>query len=168
MLVNGAGGGVGGFAVQLAKHAGAHVIATAGPRSADIVRRFGAEQIVDYTTTSLAEAIDAPVDVVLNLVATDAQRAATTLLPLIRPGGVVVSVTVPIEAPAAVHFVARNDTASSPRWSSSSTPASCGWTSPRPRRSPTWPRSTATPRPAASAARRCWCRERGATGERRQ
>ncbi|MGJ6966503.1 NADP-dependent oxidoreductase [Streptosporangium sp. G11] len=111
VLVNGAGGGIGGFAVQLAKYAGAHVIATAGPRSAETVLRFGADQIIDYTTTPLADALDEPVDVVLNLVVVGAE----TLVPLVRPGGVVVSVTVPVTTPAgspvtAVHFVVRNDT----------------------------------------------------------
>ncbi|WP_329093919.1 NADP-dependent oxidoreductase [Streptosporangium sp. NBC_01469] len=111
VLVNGAGGGVGGFAVQLAKYAGAHVIATAGPRSTEMVLRLGADQIVDYTTTPLADALDEPVDVILNLVAIGAE----TLIPLVRPGGVVVSITVPVTTPAgspvtAVHFVARNDT----------------------------------------------------------
>ncbi|MET7426988.1 NADP-dependent oxidoreductase [Dactylosporangium sp. NPDC005555] len=112
VLVNGAGGGVGGFAVQLARHAGAHVIATAGPRSAATVRRLGADELIDYTTTPLA--LTEPVDAVLNLVATGS--SAATLLPLIRPGGVLVSATVPFETPPgspvpAVHFVARNDTA---------------------------------------------------------
>ncbi|MGN9909776.1 NADP-dependent oxidoreductase [Phytohabitans sp. LJ34] len=110
VLVNGAGGGVGGFAVQLAKHAGAFVIATASPRSADVVRRQGADQIVDYTATPLAAALDEPVDVLLHLVAAPAEEAAA----LVRPGGVVVSVTGPVAAPAGVragYFVARNDTA---------------------------------------------------------
>jgi len=111
VLVNGAGGGVGGFAVQLAKHARAHVIATAGPRSAEAVRGFGADQIVDYTAAPLADALDEPVDAVLHLVG----GGAETLVPLVRPGGVVVSVTVPVEVPTgspvtAVHFVVRNDT----------------------------------------------------------
>jgi NADPH:quinone reductase-like Zn-dependent oxidoreductase len=114
VLVNGAGGGVGGFAVQLAKHAGAYVIATAGPRSAGTVREQGADQVVDYTAGPLADALDAPVDVILNLVPLSAEEAAT-LLPLVRPDGVVVSVTVPIKTPAdapvtTAHFVVRNDT----------------------------------------------------------
>ncbi|WP_436762909.1 NADP-dependent oxidoreductase [Streptosporangium sp. V21-05] len=111
VLVNGAGGGVGGFAVQLARYAGAHVIATAGPRSAETVRGFGADRIVDYTTTPVAGALDEPVDVVLNLAAVSAEP----LVPLVRPGGVVVSITIPVEVPAgspvtATHFVVRNDT----------------------------------------------------------
>jgi NADPH:quinone reductase-like Zn-dependent oxidoreductase len=114
VLVNGAGGGVGGFTVQLAKHAGVHVIATASPRSTDMVRQHGADQIVDYTAVPLADALDEPVDAILNLVPISA-RQAQKLLALVRPGGVVVSVTVPIKAPAgspvtAVHFVAANDT----------------------------------------------------------
>jgi NADPH:quinone reductase-like Zn-dependent oxidoreductase len=114
VFVNGAGGGVGGFAVQLAKHAGARVIATASPRSTEVVRQFGAAQIVDYTATALADALDGPVDAVLNLVPISAGQA-TALVRLVRPGGVLVSVTVPVEAPpdsavTAVHFVARNNT----------------------------------------------------------
>ncbi|MFC0505215.1 NADP-dependent oxidoreductase [Micromonospora costi] len=113
VLVNGAGGGVGGFAVQLARHAGAHVVATASRRSTEAVRQFGADQIIDYTTTPFADALDEPVDAILNLVAVDA-RQATTLVELVRPGGVVVSATGPVTPPAgspvtAVHFVARND-----------------------------------------------------------
>ncbi|MDI5940846.1 MULTISPECIES: NADP-dependent oxidoreductase [Micromonospora] len=113
VLVNGAGGGVGGFAVQLAKHAGAHVVATASPRSAEAVSRFGADQIVDYTAIRLADAVDGPVDAILNLVVVDARQAAA-LARLVRPGGVVVSATAPVEVPTgspvrAVRFVARND-----------------------------------------------------------
>src|SRR5258708_4270696 len=56
-LINGAGGAVGGYAVQLAKRAGATVIATASAHSADRVRSYGAGQIVDYTATPLLEAV---------------------------------------------------------------------------------------------------------------
>ncbi|BCJ58496.1 NADPH:quinone reductase [Micromonospora endophytica] len=114
VLVNGAGGGVGGFAVQLAKHAGAHVIATASRRSADVVRQLGADKIVDYRVTPLGEALDGPVDVILNFVVVGVRQAAT-LMSLVRPGGIVVSATVALQAPTgsavtAVRFVARNDT----------------------------------------------------------
>ncbi|GIG85983.1 NADP-dependent oxidoreductase [Plantactinospora endophytica] len=113
VFVNGAGGGIGGIAVQLAKHAGAYVIATASPRSADPVRRLGADVIVDYTVTPLAEALDEPVDALLNLVPVDPAQGAA-LLALVRPGGILVSATGPVEAPAGspvrtTRFVVRND-----------------------------------------------------------
>jgi NADPH:quinone reductase-like Zn-dependent oxidoreductase len=115
ILINGAGGGVGMFAVQLAHHAGARVLATASSRSADRVRAYGAEQIIDYRSTPLVVALDRPVDVALNLVPLSVDKGAL-LCRTIRDGGSLVSVTGPIEPPAdtgvtATHFVARNDTA---------------------------------------------------------
>ncbi|MFC4014312.1 alcohol dehydrogenase catalytic domain-containing protein [Nonomuraea purpurea] len=98
VLINGAGGGVGLFAVQLAKHAGAHVVATAGPRSAAAVRALGADEIVDYTSAPLPGGND----VLINLVA-DVPASVTRLAERF------VSITRPIEHPRAVHFVARND-----------------------------------------------------------
>ena len=100
VLINGAGGGVGGFAVQLAKRAGAFVIATASPRSADAVRTQGADQIIDYTATTPAEAITEPVDAVLNLVsATEAEMNALT--GLIRDNGAIVTTATPTLGDAA-------------------------------------------------------------------
>ncbi|WP_327365264.1 NADP-dependent oxidoreductase [Streptomyces sp. NBC_01217] len=113
VLVNGAGGGVGGFVTQLAKYAGAEVIATAGARSAEAVRRQGADQVIDYTVTPVVAALDGPVDTLLNLVPLSPPDAAA-LAPLVRPGGRIVSIATPIEPPAdagvtAMHMVARND-----------------------------------------------------------
>ncbi|MGW2310728.1 NADP-dependent oxidoreductase [Actinomadura luteofluorescens] len=115
ILVNGAGGGVGMFAVQLARRAGARVIATAGPRSADRVRAYGAEQIIDYTRVPPHRALDRPVDLVFNLVPLPPE-AAEALCRAVRPGGSLVSITGPVKPPpgsgvAATHFVARNDPA---------------------------------------------------------
>ena len=94
ILINGAGGGVGGFAVQFARRAGATVIATASGRSRETVREAGADEIIDYTTTPVTEAIDTPLDVVLNLVgASETEMAA--LVGLIRPGGVIVTTVTP-------------------------------------------------------------------------
>jgi NADPH:quinone reductase-like Zn-dependent oxidoreductase len=90
ILINGAGGGVGGFAVQLAKRVGAHVIATASARSADTVRTDGADEVIDYTSTSVSGAINAPLDAVLSLVTASEQDLAA-LVDLIRPGGVIVT-----------------------------------------------------------------------------
>jgi NADPH:quinone reductase-like Zn-dependent oxidoreductase len=94
VLINGAGGGVGGYAVQLAKQAGAFVIATASPRSADAVRAQGADQIIDYTATAPADALTEPVDAVLNLVAA-AESEIVALTGLIRAGGVIVTTATP-------------------------------------------------------------------------
>src|SRR5215208_91597 len=55
-----------GYALQLAKQAGATVIATASPRSRDAVEALGADRIVDYTAAAVTEAISEPVEVVLN------------------------------------------------------------------------------------------------------
>jgi NADPH:quinone reductase-like Zn-dependent oxidoreductase len=101
VLINGAGGAVGGYAVQLAKNAGAHVIATAGPRSSDRVKRAGADEVVDHTAADVTEAVTEPVDVVLNLAPVDPAELAA-LVTLVRPGGVVVNTTVWMPAPADV------------------------------------------------------------------
>lgn len=88
ILINGAGGAVGGYAVQLAKQAGAVVTATASARSVDRLRGYGADQIVDYidyADTPLA--VDgAPFDVVLNLVSTTPEQTAA-LVGLVADGG---------------------------------------------------------------------------------
>ncbi|WP_225884844.1 zinc-binding dehydrogenase [Streptomyces sp. fd1-xmd] len=115
VLVNGAGGGVGGFVTQLAKYAGAEVIATAGPRSTETVLRQGADHVIDYTARPVSTALDGPVDLLLNLVPLSLQDAAA-LAPSVRRGGRIVSITTPIEPPldadvSAMHMVARNDVA---------------------------------------------------------
>ena len=99
VLINGAGGAVGGYAVQLAKNAGAYVIATASPRSSDRVKAAGADEVIDHTTTAVTAAVSEPVDVVLNLAPIEPAQLAA-LLDLIRPGGVLVNTTVWMPAPS--------------------------------------------------------------------
>jgi NADPH:quinone reductase-like Zn-dependent oxidoreductase len=98
VLINGAGGAVGGYAVQLAHHAGAHVIATAGPRSGDAVKAAGADEVIDHTTTAVTDAVTEPVDLALNLAAVD-PAALAALVTLVRPGGALVNTTVWMPAP---------------------------------------------------------------------
>lgn len=93
VLVNGAGGAVGGYAVQLAKAAGAHVVAVAGPGSADRVRSYGADQVVDRTRGPVVDAVEVAVDAVLNLAPIGPEDAAA-LISRIRSGGAYVT-TVP-------------------------------------------------------------------------
>ena len=98
VLINGAGGAVGGYAVQLARQAGAYVIATASPRSSDRVKAAGADEVIDHTTTAVT-AVTTPVDVVLNLAPIEPAQL-DALLGLIRPGGVLVNTTVWMPAPS--------------------------------------------------------------------
>src|SRR3954462_1228663 len=96
VLINGAGGAVGAYAVQLAKRAGAHVIATASPRSVERVRSAGADEVIDHPAAEIA--VDEPVDVLLNL-ARIAPEELVALVALVASGGVVVN-TVPTIATA--------------------------------------------------------------------
>ena len=98
VLINGAGGAVGGYAVQLAKGAGAYVIATAAPRSADQVKAAGADEVVDHTSTPVTTAVTS-VDVVLNLAPIEPAQL-TALLSLVRSRGVLVNTTVWMPAPS--------------------------------------------------------------------
>jgi NADPH:quinone reductase-like Zn-dependent oxidoreductase len=99
ILIVGAGGAVGGYAVQLAKAAGAHVIATGSERSGAHLKARGADEVVDRTATDVAAAVGEPVDVLLNL-APITPEAFARLAGLVRDGGVVVSTTVWMPAPS--------------------------------------------------------------------
>ena len=99
LLVNGAGGAVGGYAVQLAKRAGAYVIATASPRSSAAVRTAGADEVVDHTANAVVTAVTEPVDVLLNLASINPDELAA-LVARVRDGGVVVSTTVWMPTPS--------------------------------------------------------------------
>ncbi|QOD43950.1 NADP-dependent oxidoreductase [Clavibacter zhangzhiyongii] len=92
VLIVGAGGVVGKYAVQLAKRLGVHVIATASPRSEAAVRAAGADQVVDRTTTDLLGALDGRVDVLLNLAPIEPELFASYVA-AVRDGGAVVSTT---------------------------------------------------------------------------
>jgi NADPH:quinone reductase-like Zn-dependent oxidoreductase len=99
VLINGAGGAVGGYAIQLAKRAGAHVIATASARSAQRVTSAGADEVINHTNNGVANAVAEPVDVLLNL-ARIAPEEMSALAALVKDGGVVVNTVPTIDTPA--------------------------------------------------------------------
>ncbi|OBH32744.1 NADPH:quinone reductase [Mycobacterium sp. E1715] len=88
ILINGAGGAVGGYAVQLAKQVGAVVTATASARSASRLRHHGADRIIDYIdyANTPPHVAGQPFDVVLNLVSTAPEQTAA-LVGLVADGG---------------------------------------------------------------------------------
>ncbi|MEI4273220.1 NADP-dependent oxidoreductase [Klenkia sp. LSe6-5] len=98
VLVTGAGGAVGGYAVQLAVAAGAQVVATASARTAAAVRALGAIHVLD-PAADLAIDLGDPVDLVLNLAPVEPGQLAA-MAALVRPGGAVVSTTVWMPAPS--------------------------------------------------------------------
>jgi NADPH:quinone reductase-like Zn-dependent oxidoreductase len=91
VLIHGAAGGVGVFAVQLARWAGAHVIANASARNRDFLFELGATEVIDYTTTRFEDVVQS-VDVVFDLVGGDSLQRSWQV---VKPGGVLVSVVSP-------------------------------------------------------------------------
>ncbi|MGN8048850.1 NADP-dependent oxidoreductase [Curtobacterium sp. 22159] len=92
VLIVGAGGVVGKYAIQFAKRAGVQVIATASPRSAEAVRGAGADQVIDHTQGDVLAALDGQVDVLLNLAPIEPEEFAADVA-AVRDGGAVVSTT---------------------------------------------------------------------------
>ena len=91
VLVHAAAGGVGGFAVQLAKWRGAHVIGTASARHRDYVQNLGADEVIDYQNRRFEEAVH-DVDLVLDTIGGDTHLRSWTVL---KRGGVLVSTVQP-------------------------------------------------------------------------
>jgi NADPH:quinone reductase-like Zn-dependent oxidoreductase len=90
VLVNGASGGIGTFAVQIAKALGAEVTAVASTRNLDLVRSLGADHVIDYTKqdfTKSGERYDFILDNVSNHSLTDLRRALTPTGVLVPNGG---------------------------------------------------------------------------------
>jgi NADPH:quinone reductase-like Zn-dependent oxidoreductase len=90
ILINGASGGVGTFAVQIAKSFGAHVTGVCSTRNVDLVRSIGADRVIDYTRedfTGDAQRYDVVFDLVGNRSLTECRRVLKPAGTLILSGG---------------------------------------------------------------------------------
>jgi NADPH:quinone reductase-like Zn-dependent oxidoreductase len=92
VLIHGAAGNVGAYAVQMAKHAGARVVATAGTADLEFVRSLGADTVIDYKKERFEEAVTAA-DVVVDTVGGDTQVRSLRVL---NKGGILVSSVSPV------------------------------------------------------------------------
>lgn len=91
VLIHAAAGGVGHFAVQIAKAKGAHVIATASERNHQFLKDLGADVVVDYRTQKF-EDFAKDVDIVLDPIGGDTQTRSFAVM---KPGGILVSIVQP-------------------------------------------------------------------------
>ncbi len=87
ILIHGAAGGVGAFAVQFARDRNAHVIGTASAANTAFVSSLGAETVIDYAATSFEQVVRS-VDVVLDTMGGEVLRRS---MQIVKPGGIVVS-----------------------------------------------------------------------------
>ncbi len=92
VLIHAAAGGVGVFAVQIAKALGAYVAATAGPRNQDFLRELGADLTIDYTREKIEDKLSG-YDLVLDGVGSTVWAGSLRVL---RRGGKLVTLAVPI------------------------------------------------------------------------
>lgn len=105
VLIHGGGGGVGGFAIQLAKHLGAKVITTVSPKHIDYVKKLGADLVIDYTQENfeakVKEAYPEGIDVVLDTVGDEALQASCRIL---KKKGRLASIREQIDPTTIAHF----------------------------------------------------------------
>lgn len=88
VLIQGASGGVGSFAVQFARWKGAHVIGTTSTANVDFVRSLGAETVVDYTSTPVEQVVH-DVDLVLDTVGAHTLESSVQA---VKRGGTLVTI----------------------------------------------------------------------------
>lgn len=91
VLIHGAAGGVGSFAVQFAKWKGAEVIGTAAADNLAFIKQLGADQAIDHDDQRFEEEV-ADVDLVLDLIGKEVQQRS---LSVIKPGGILVTTVAP-------------------------------------------------------------------------
>ena len=111
VLIHAAAGGVGSFAVQLAKWRGATVIGTASRHNHDFLYELGADRVIDYNTTRFEDLVS-NVDVVLDSVGGDTLERSWSVL---KPGGILLSIVQqPAEEKGATHGVRQQFVAAYP------------------------------------------------------
>ncbi len=93
VLIQGASGGVGGFAVQFAKAKGAYVIGTASASNLEYLKQLGADEAIDYHSQHLAEVVR-DVDVVLEVSPLRDNAERVKAVAVLKQGGIFVSVNV--------------------------------------------------------------------------
>ncbi len=91
VLIHAAAGGVGHFAVQIAKHLGAHVTGTASAGRHDWLKELGADELVDYNTVRFEDAVK-DIDVVIDLISIHHDNTSMRSLDVLRPGGLLVAI----------------------------------------------------------------------------
>lgn len=87
VLVHGAAGGVGAFAVQIARWHGAHVVGTASAHNRDFLLELGAHEVIDYHDGPFEQVVR-DIDVVLDTIGGDTRERSWQVL---KPGGILVS-----------------------------------------------------------------------------
>ena len=103
ILIHGGAGAVGAYAVQLASHAGATVIATASGDDEAYLNFIGASRVIDYREEQFEKVLREKVDVVFDLVGGDTQKRSFLVL---KEGGRLVSAVQPVsQEEAAMHHV---------------------------------------------------------------
>ncbi|WP_241980045.1 MULTISPECIES: NADP-dependent oxidoreductase [unclassified Cryobacterium] len=90
ILIHAGSGGVGHFAVQFARHLGAHVIATGSTASIEFLQRLGAHEVIDYSTTRFEENLT-NLDSVIDLIGNVHDDTGTRSLAVLRPDGLLVN-----------------------------------------------------------------------------
>lgn len=103
VLIHGAAGGVGTFAIQLARLRGARVIAAGSARDADFLRELGADEVVDYYAGPFEERLR-EVGLVVDTIGGEIQQRSWRVL---KQGGLMVALTAPIAAGEAEKHAAR-------------------------------------------------------------
>lgn len=107
VLIHGGAGGVGSMAVQIAKHFGAYVIATAGGYARDYLRNLGADEVIDYKTEDFAKIVK-DVDLVVNLTGPETLEKSYQV---VKKGGILTSTNgVPDQGKAASFGITANYT----------------------------------------------------------